>query len=251
MLKVVVIEDEYMIRRGIILTIDWSSMDCVIVGEAANGQNGVELVTRLVPDIVITDVKMPYMNGVEMIAKLREQGCKAHFIVLTSYSDFTYAQSSLRLGVSDYLIKPLKDGELESAIKKIRNELSENNQQTANTDEPILRFHLEKGDKSKYVEDAIQYIKEHYNKEINISTVSQSLGISEGYLSRVFKKETSYTFTNYLTYYRIQLAMKMLKDYRLKVYEVADQIGYTDTAYFSSQFKKIVGVSPSEYQDRC
>ena len=119
MYKVVVVEDESMVRKGIILTIDWSALDCVVVGDAANGEEGVELVDRLKPDIVVSDVKMPRMDGVEMIEQLRKQGCKAKFIILTAYSDFKYAQSALRLGVSDYLLKPLKDGELEGAVRKI------------------------------------------------------------------------------------------------------------------------------------
>ena len=68
----------------------------------------------------MTDVKMPRMDGVEMIAKLRENGCQAKFIILTAYSDFKYAQSALRLGVSDYLLKPLKDGELELVVRRIQ-----------------------------------------------------------------------------------------------------------------------------------
>mgnify|MGYP001114510986 CR=1 FL=1 len=93
--RVVVVEDETMARKGIILTIDWSALGCVIVGEAANGEEGAALVERLSPDIVVTDVKMPRMDGVEMIAKLRENGCQAKFIILTAYSDFKYAQSAL------------------------------------------------------------------------------------------------------------------------------------------------------------
>ena len=112
MYKVIVVEDETMVRRGIILTIDWAALDCVIAGEAANGEEGAELAVRLSPDIIVTDVKLPRMDGVEMITKLREQGCRAKFIILTAYSDFKYAQSALRLGVSDYLLKPLRDGDL-------------------------------------------------------------------------------------------------------------------------------------------
>ena len=106
MYKVIVVEDETMVRRGIILTIDWAALDCVIAGEAANGEEGAELAVRLSPDIIVTDVKMPRMDGVEMITKLREQGCRAKFIILTAYSDFKYAQSALRLESHDYLLAP-------------------------------------------------------------------------------------------------------------------------------------------------
>lgn len=252
MYKVIVVEDETVVRRGIILTIDWTSLGCVIAGEAANGEEGAALADRLSPDIIVTDVKMPRMDGVEMITKLRGQGCRARFIILTAYGDFKYAQSALRLGVSDYLLKPLKDGDLEQAILHIRSQIEERPDTGDETSvAPVLRFHSDKSSKNKYVEEAAQYIREHYREDITISTVAGYLEISEGYLSRVFKKETDYTFTSYLTYYRMQVAMSLLKDCRVKVYEVADQVGYSDTAYFSAQFKKIVGVSPSEYQERC
>lgn len=249
MYKVVVVEDETMARKGIILTIDWSALGCVVVGEAANGEEGAALVARLAPDIVVTDVKMPRMDGVEMITKLRAEGCTAKFIILTAYSDFKYAQSALRLGVSDYLLKPLKDGELEDVVRHIQGQ-EQNREAQAAEDAPVLRLNPVKNTKNKYVEQAVQLIREHYREDINISTVAGELEISEGYLSRVFKKETDYTFTSYLTLYRMKIAMNLLKDCRVKVYEVAEQVGYSDTAYFSAQFKKVTGISPSEYQDR-
>ena len=189
MYKVIVVEDETMVRRGIILTIDWAALDCVIAGEAANGEEGAELAVRLSPDIIVTDVKMPRMDGVEMITKLREQGCRAKFIILTAYSDFKYAQSALRLGVSDYLLKPLRDGDLEHAVGHIREQMEERPPREEETDAaPVLRLHSDKKSKNKYVEAATRYIREHYREDITISTVASFLEISEGYLSRVFKK---------------------------------------------------------------
>ena len=165
--------------------------------------------------------------------------------------DFKYAQSALRLGVSDYLLKPLKDGELEAAVRHIQGqEEAQESKAAKEQDMPVLRLNPVKNTKNKYVEQAVQLIREHFREDINISTVAGELEISEGYLSRVFKKETDYTFTSYLTLYRMKKAMELLKDCRVKVYEVAEQVGYSDTAYFSAQFKKMTGISPSEYQDR-
>ena len=97
--------------------------------------------------------------------------------------------------------------------------------------------------------EAMDYISKHYNEpDISVGTVAESLNISEGYLSHTFKKETDYTLLNYLTRYRIHKAMELLKDCRVKVYEVAEQVGYRDIAYFSATFKKYAGISPSEYQ---
>ena len=242
MLKVLIVEDEEMIRKGIVLTVDWAALDCVVVGEAANGVQGLEAARRLEPSLIITDLKMPQMDGIEMLTALRKEGCTAYVIILTAYDNFAYAQSALRLGAVDYLLKPFHDGDLENAITRIQQRL-----QPAAGATPIGV--PRKGDKSKYVLEAMDYISKHYNEpDISVGTVAQSLNISEGYLSHTFKKETDYTLLNYLTRYRIHKAMELLKDCRVKVYEVTEQVGYRDIAYFSATFKKYTGISPSEYQ---
>lgn len=242
MLKVLIVEDEEMIRKGIVLTVDWAALDCVVVGEAANGAQGLEAARRLEPSLIITDLKMPQMDGIEMLTALRAEGCTAYVIILTAYDNFAYAQSALRLGAVDYLLKPFHDGDLENAITRVQ-------QRQQPTAEAAPIGTPRKGDKSKYVLEAMDYISKHYNEpDISVGTVAQSLNISEGYLSHTFKKETDYTLLNYLTRYRIHKAMELLKDCRVKVYEVAEQVGYRDIAYFSATFKKYAGISPSEYQ---
>lgn len=247
MLKVLVVDDEVIVRKGIVLGVDWVKMDCVIVGEAANGIEGLAAAESYKPNLIITDVRMPRMDGIEMMQELRRRGCRAHAIFLTAYSDFEYLRSALQLGAADYLLKPFRDEELAAAIERVHRkdeELSELSR------EDILP--LVKGDKSKYVFEALNYITEHYaDSDINITGIAKSLGVSEGHLSHVFKKETSYTVVGYLTQYRIHMAMEMLRDCRRKVYEVAEAVGYKDVAYFGSTFKKLTGLSPSEYQDRC
>lgn len=247
MLKVLVVEDEEMIRKGIVLAVDWAALDCVVVGEAANGEEALAAVERYAPSLIITDLKMPKMDGIEMLRQLRERGNHAYVIILTAYDSFSYAQSALRLGAVDFLLKPFHDGELEQAVQALRKrmELQEGEKGAA---APILG--LKKGDKSKYVLQAMDYIGSHYSDpNITVGEIAQHLGLSEGHLSHTFKKETDYTLLNYLTRYRIHKAMELLRDCRLKVYEVAEQVGYKDITYFSATFKKLVGMSPSEYQD--
>lgn len=247
MLKVLVVDDEAVVRRGIVLGVDWAARGCVLAGEAANGEEGLAAVERYSPSLIITDVRMPRMDGIEMLSRLREQGNRARVILLTAYSDFTYAQRALKLGADDYLLKPFRNEELIAAIDKIRQKERELTGLTVSETLP-----LSKGDKSKYVLQALQYISQHYaDTDISITAVAQHLQVSEGHLSHVFKKETGYTVINYLTQYRIHRAMELLKDCRRKVYEVADEVGYRDVTYFGSTFKKLVGMSPSEYQDRC
>ena len=244
MLKVLVVEDEEMIRKGIVLAVDWAALDCVVVGEAANGAEALEAVDRLNPSLIITDLKMPQMDGLEMLRRLRERGNNVYVIILTAYDSFTYAQSALRLGAVDFLLKPFHDGDLEQAVAALRKRIG--GEEKADSALPGLK----RGDKSKYVLEAMDYIGAHYqDPNISISAIAQDLGISEGHLSHTFKKETDYTLLNYLTRYRVQKAMELLRDCRVKVYEVAAQVGYRDITYFSATFKKVTGVTPSEYQD--
>ncbi|MDM8237781.1 response regulator [Pseudoflavonifractor phocaeensis] len=245
MMKVLVVEDEEMIRKGIVLAVDWAALDCVVVGEASNGEEGLEAAQRYAPTLIITDLKMPKMDGIEMLRRLREAGNNAFVIILTAYDSFAYAQSALRLGAVDFLLKPFHDGELEQAVQALRRRM-----ESAEGERTPAIPGLKKGDKSKYVLQAMGYIGEHYSDpNITVAEIAQSIGISEGHLSHTFKKETDYTLLNYLTRYRIHKAMELLRDCRVKVYEVAQQVGYKDITYFSATFKKVVGISPSEYQD--
>lgn len=237
MKKVVIVEDEELVRQGIALAVDWQSVDCAVVGEASNGEEGLEVIHREKPELVVTDIKMPRMDGIEMLQRLREEGNGCAVILLTAYSDFTYAQAALKLGAVDYLLKPFHDGELEEAVRRLR--LREGDHPA----DPGA------GVGGKYVPEALRYIAQHYNDpDISVGQVAQFLGISEGHLSHEFKRETGRTLGSSLTEYRIQKAMELLKDCRSKVYEVAGQVGYRDITYFSATFKKAVGMSPSEYQ---
>ena len=224
---------------------DWAALDCVVVGEAADGLQALKAVERYDPSLIITDLKMPNMDGIQMMEALRARGSRAYVIILTAYDSFTYARSALRLGAVDFLLKPFHDGELEAAVIKLRRRMEAERSGTA----PALP-ERKKGDKSKYVLQAMDYIGQHYgDQNISVGEIAQHLGLSESHLSHLFRKETDYTLLNYLTRYRIHKAMELLRDCRVKVYEVAQQVGYKDITYFSATFKKVVGISPSEYQD--
>ena len=119
MLTVLIVDDEIMARRGVAQGVDWERLGCRVAGEAANGEEGVALAEKLRPGLIITDIRMPRMDGVEMMNTLRARGCDAHVIVLTAYSDFPYVRGALKFGADDYLLKPFRNRELENAVQAI------------------------------------------------------------------------------------------------------------------------------------
>ena len=147
MLKVLIVDDEAVVRRGIVLGIDWASLGCAVVGEAANGEEGLAAAERYSPNLIITDVRMPHMDGIEMMRVLRERGSTAHVIVLTAYNDFDYARSALRFGAADYLLKPFRDQELVAAIERVREKAEAFSSRSAQDD--LLA--LPKGDKMEFI----------------------------------------------------------------------------------------------------
>ena len=248
MTKVLIVDDEKYVRLGIKNDTDWSLIDCEVVGEAANGQEGLEKAKELRPDVVISDIKMPKMTGIEMSEILLEKYPDMKVIFLTAYDEFEYARAAIRIGASDYLLKPFDDGSLEGAIQRLLH-LHPNSVKSSKAEEQLIPLKSKSDVENKYIVEAIEYIEKKYSdSDFSIISMAEAIGVSEGHLSRLFKAETGLSINNYLTRLRIRKAMDYLKDIKVKVYEVADKVGYQDIAYFSNTFKKLVGKSPSDYQ---
>ena len=130
MYRVIIVEDEDIIRKGIAYTMDWVGMGCTIVGEAANGQEGLEKIKELKPDIVMADIMMPVMDGIEMIRNAINDEEIAPFksIILTSYAEFDYAKQAIELDTSAYLMKPVDEDELKKNVEKIIAEIEREHQ---------------------------------------------------------------------------------------------------------------------------
>lgn len=246
MITVVVVEDEYYVRKGLIQGFDWASLDCEIVGEAANGRDGISVIEEKSPDLVIADIEMPVINGIDMVKHLRSRECKAEFIFLTGHQKFQYVHSALKLKAVDYLLKPFRYEDLTECIRKVKIRLHKVDDETAKT---LLLTEEEIEAKNLYIKRAMEYVHNHFSHEFSVAEVSEHLNISEAYFCRLFKKETGYTFIRYLTHYRIHIAAQMLAAQPIKINEAALQTGFTDPNYFSSTFKRIMSINPSEYQE--
>ena len=261
MYRVVLVEDSKILRIGMKYTLDWESLECEIIGDAENGRDGLDLIREAQPDIVITDIRMPGLDGLEMIGQLHSEGNSAAFIIISAYSDFSYAQQAVRFGVADYLVKPFTDEEIMNSLRSACSRVEMRRQ------EAILSQRLQTVEKSKLIafssylseeegrvkrehaQRVIQYIKEHYSENINVRLIANALKISENYLSKVFKSIMHYSISEYLTQFRIKEACRLLKKSDNRINEVSEQVGYTDQRYFSVTFKRIMGVTPGNFRD--
>ncbi len=395
MFKMIVVDDEYLVRMGIRNTIEWEKYGIEIIGEATNGKAGLQMALELKPDIIITDIKMPIMDGLELVKHINESKLDCVIIILSGYKDFEYAKDTLENGAYSYLLKPIDNDELISKITNALQFLEEKRAQNLyisniNEDLPTIRqtilqnliignFHdyqkLEKklqlydlnipkegtfiygkvdsknDDKAleyfyelfcgllkatdydhigslmqKYfvlissalseecesicqaaikqyektqrtivslgiatyknydsieyayneahlaaeeklfplintvnnvshsshklnpqITRAMQYIAQNYSRNITVKMVAESLFVSESYLMHLFKDNLNKTFNECLTDYRIMVAKDLLLSGKLKVYEIAELVGYNDSKYFSQIFRKKVGMSPSQF----
>lgn len=247
MIRVLMVDDETLVRRGIVEGVDWAALGCEVVGEAANGEEGLAMARSLAPDLIITDIRMPRMDGITMMNQLREEGAGMRCIVLTAHSDFEYARSALLFGADDYLLKPFRDQELTHAVMRVCRKM----ENAAVPPAPREADRAAEPEATGYVREAMDYIAGHYaDEDISIAVIAEHLCVSEGHLSHLFKKQTGKTVTGYLTQQRIEAAMRLLSSGRVRVYEAAAAVGYKDVTYFSATFKKITGMSPSEYQEQ-
>jgi len=397
MWKLVIADDEPKIRRGIENILNWSEFNIDIVGEAEDGEIALEVIQEKTPDIILLDINMPFLNGLNLLQRLKEINNKSIVIIISGYDDFSYAQKALKFNVFDYILKPVNKKSMEDIITKAIYKLNEierennylqwiNKQVNENidalkktffsewlsnklSDDEVLRemefFKIDFGknigiivikivdklnieiidkkwntellefaianllndkfkesnvkfifadDKrnvilvskiddmfewitlgnqleveiSKYlkcnviigqanvssgilkIKDAyltvrnsvnekkkcspmalltIKYIEEnYYSNNLNINDVSDRLEVTSSYLSKLLKKETGSSFIEYLTNIRIKKAMYIMEDPTIKIYDVAELVGYSNQHYFCRAFKKVVGFSPTEYK---
>lgn len=252
MLNIIIVEDEEIIRKGLVHTIPWDDFGCRVVGDAPDGLSGLELIRQQKPDLVLTDIIMPSLNGLEMLQRAREDvELTFDAIVLTSYTEFSYARKALQLGAADYLLKPVDEQELEKVVAKIR--ASRQRQTEVRQEEELIlvdwsQYLNAQNLCNSYVSQTLYRIRDHYDEKLSIEALADEFAVSASYLSRKFKEATGHTFGELLSKYRIQKAIALLQQGTYRVYEVSDRTGFSDYKNFCVVFKKYMQCSPKEYR---
>lgn len=246
MYRVVLVDDEHIILDGLTRAVPWGDMGCEVAGTAANGEEGLKLIHALRPDILLTDIRMPNMDGLSMVAALRSEFPRLQIAVLTAFRDFEYAQTALNLGVCRYLLKPSKLDELYEAIRTMTARLDALPPAPADADAES------EGDPAAgnfIVRQALDYMQAHCAEHLSLSDVADHVYVSQWHLSKLINKHTNQSFFDILGRMRIDRAKALLADPGLRIHAVAEQVGYVDVAHFSKSFKRLEGMTPGEYRD--
>jgi two-component system, response regulator YesN len=247
--KVVIIDDEAIIVEGLRSVVTWETYHCKVVATACDGIDGAKVIREYNPDIVFTDIRMPSVDGLTMLSGLKSEFPSMQITVLTGFRDFTYAQEAIRLGVTRFLVKPSKMNEIDEALKTMVSNLMKQ----GNNGIDIAPEELHQGNSdaasSFIVRQAIAYMEEHYKEKISLSDVALKCYVSQWHLSKLLNKHANKNFYDILNGIRIIEAKKLLFDPSLRINEISEIVGYTDTAHFSRVFKKLVEISANEYRN--
>ena len=234
--RVFIVDDEMWIIIGLKKLIGKSGLPFQVIGEANNGVAALEEIEEKKPDVLFTDIRMPGYNGLELMDRLNAKGLSPKVIFISGYADFEYAQSAIRLGAFDYLVKPIEQDKLNEVLERI-----------LASGEGIPDDETQEINPSTICK-ILNEMRQNYTENITLTDLARKYNISISHLSSLIKEELHLPFSEYITSKRIQKAKELLADESLSVEEIAERVGYGDYFYFIKVFKKSCGISPSKYR---
>ncbi|NIK79238.1 YesN/AraC family two-component response regulator [Paenibacillus castaneae] len=251
MKTILIVDDEPRTRMGIKKTLEVWSVGRYRIEMVANGIDALKWLEVNTVHIIVTDVCMPEIDGLQMLEMLAERGQLPVVIVISSYAEFDYAKKSLQLGVFEYLLKPIDKSILIHTVQKAL-ELDSSRDRLDAMEKLVDSKLLEVGrDEARYgsvIKEAIKYIDNHLHEMIGMKQVAEHHHLNASYFSVLFKEQTGVTFSDYLTRSRLQKAKEFLTTTRMPIWEIAEKVGYSTAKYFIKVFKDNEGVSPRHYR---
>ena len=239
MYSIMIVEDEYLVRQGISSLVNYEQFGMQVIAQAENGIEAWQKFQENPADILLTDINMPQMNGLELAKLVREKAPKCHIVFLTGYDDFDYARTAIKLGADDYLLKPFSKTDVEEMLAKVQTKLDKERKKAQ------IQNLVDQGQRSE-MEEAIH--AQLSDPELSLKSLAFQLGFSSSYLSVLIKKELGLPFQDYLIQERMKKAKLLLLTTDLKIYEIAEQVGFEDMNYFSQRFKQVVGLTPRQFK---
>lgn len=248
MCSILIVDDEQRTRDGLAKYLSAVGAPFHVAGVAEDGVEALRMMDRLQPDVVITDINMPHMDGLTFVETLREANEDAQVIILSGYDEFAYAQRAMRAGACEYLLKPVDRRYLTELLTKLWNKTLRTRQSIS----PTLPEVGEKAAADDLGARALERVLERWNDpDLTLDSIAAELYVNTNYLRQLFKKRAGLSFVKYIREYRLRQAQKLLSGGDLQVQQVAELVGYEDSRYFTNCFHDWCGQSPSEYREAC
>lgn len=245
MISLLIVDDDEWILKGLKSVINWNEYGFQIIGEAPDGETAYEKILSLKPDVVITDIVMPNLTGLELIDKVMKESTKTEFVILSGYAEFSYAKKACQLGAFDYLLKPLEKEDLLDVLERLRQKYNIMN----DVEDDLLEFKgLCTETENPTLKLVLDYINKNYNTKLHLYEVADHFHFNSNYISQLFSRELDMSFSQYLTTYRLHMAEKLLMKKELPLKDICHMVGISDYFYFSKLFKKYKGMSPNSFK---
>ncbi len=247
----ILVVDDFASRQALCKLLSDSPYNYLSVSEASNAQRSLMLLKQEQPDIVIFDLSMPDIDGLDFGQKIMDTSPSIQIIVLSHLQMFEIAYQAINAGFAGYLVKPIIKTELFLVLERIieKNLLRDAAEQIQSQNRLTRSSSKSSIDFGNPIESVLTYISEHYNEPISLQDVAESVYLSPSYFSRLFKTEVGMTFTEYLTKFRIDKSKTILRITSLPVEVIANNTGFSNLSYFSTTFKRIEGRTPTEYRN--
>jgi two-component system, response regulator YesN len=249
--NILIVDDEHRTRQGLQKTLEnWNDGSYSIL-TAANGEEALSIIEKRKIHIMLTDIRMPEITGLKLVNLLKEKNMTPVVIVISAYSEFEYAQEALRLGVVNYLLKPIGKKKLIEAVEEAVAVLTK--QQRAGiieraVDNKLVQATTKRDSTRDTIREAMVYIDQHLKEDINQKDVAAHVHLNPSYFSVLFKEQVELTFSEYLTRRRIQRAKELVIATTLPINEIAEESGYKTAKYFIKIFKELEGITPSAFR---
>lgn len=255
-MRLLIADDEKNIRNGL-LSLPWNTIGIQKVYQAENGLEALKILEEKQIDIVISDIKMPGLSGLELAEFVQKNSLDTAVVLLTGFSEFEYAQKALRNGVLDYMLKPLRPKDILATVLKVKETLEkrrykekvvERYEGAANSRDYQEQISWHFRGVNEQAMEILKDVAQNFSQGVSLNSLAEKYHYSVAYLSRMIKKETGFSFSEILNSIRLAQAAELLQKDCGKISMVGEMAGFSDQKYFSQVFKKAFGVSPGEFR---
>ncbi|MCR8633737.1 response regulator transcription factor [Paenibacillus radicis (ex Xue et al. 2023)] len=247
MYKLLVVDDEAETRSTLCSCFPWEQLGFRVEAERSNGMEALKYILQQPVDVLLCDIKMPVMNGIELAKEIANRKLPIRIVLLSGLRDFEYARQAINCGVSHYLVKPAKFNDIFTVLTELKIELDQEAKHS-NSDMPLEHNELIlEGQDDPVIQKIISFIEMEY-RTVTLEESAKHVHMNPTYVSAYFKKMTGCKFSEYVQSVKMKKAAVLLKDRRFKAFEVSEMVGYANAKNFIRSFKQFYGKTPGQYR---